>query len=416
MLLSKSASETIRCGRAKGSRQVTQKRSGRRNSPRRSPAPLTQPVIASTQASSSGALQSFVERTAPEVVAVTYWFNPPAESTIHSVTIKFVGRRLNVTGLRKHGDEFSHDETIDGIVAGSGPVAVTVKIRDVNPGEWTVRANLLPVIDPKSHGQGSQPVISVFPAAWSWRHWRVSAAPSAPVSTCLFPFVRPPAVILGSWAVLVVTGIVLALVTQSLVISTAGLAMGHVLAVSLFSVLGGVVGGKAWYLVLHRRNRRWDGWAVQGFVTGFVLVAPLLLLLLNVPVGAFLDASAPALMLGLAIGRLGCFFTGCCAGRPSASRWAVWSSNRSVGVHRVPTQLMESALVFLVGLTSLGAVLRYGPQHGTFFVAAVAVYTLVRQFLLRLREERRQSEQGAPLVAIAAGLILVIDLVVVVLV
>jgi len=395
---------------------VSQNRSGRRNPPRRSASTVTQPVIATKQASSSGALQGFVERTAPEVVAVTYWFDPPAESAIHSATIQFVGRRLNVTGLRKQGDEFSHDEVIDGIVAGSGPVAVTVKIRDVNPGEWTVRANLLPVKDSKSHGQGRQPVMPVFPAAWSWRHWRVSAGSSAPVNTCLLPFVRPPAVVLGSWAALVVTGIVLALVTQALVISTAGLAMGHVLAVSLFSVLGGVVGGKAWYLVLHRRDRRWDGWAVQGFVTGFVLVAPLLLLLLNVPVGAFLDASAPALMLGLAIGRLGCFFTGCCAGRPSASRWAVWSSNRSVGVHRIPTQLMESALVFLVGLTSLGAVLRYGPQHGTFFVAAVAVYTLVRQFLLRLREERRQSEQGAPLVAIAAGLILFIDLVVVMLV
>ena len=406
----------IWCGQAKGSRQVSQKRSGRRNAPRRSPATLTQPVIATTQASSSGALQGFVERTAPEVVAVTYWFDPPAASAIHSATIQFVGRRLNVTGLRKQGDEFSHDEAIDGIVAGSGPVAVTVKIRDVNPGEWTVRANLLPVKDPKSHGQGRQPVIPVFPAAWSWRHWRVSAGPSAPVSTCLLPFVRPPAVVLGSWAALVVTGIVLALVTQALVISTVGLAMGHVLAVSLFSVLGGVVGGKAWYLVLHRRDRRWDGWAVQGFVTGFVLVAPPLLLRLSVPVGAFLDASAPALMLGLAVGRLGCFFTGCCAGRPSASRWAVWSSNRSVGVHRIPTQLMESALVFLVGLTSLGAVLRYGPQHGTIFVAAVAVYTLVRQFLLRLREERRQSEQGAPLVAIAAALILLIDLLAVALV
>ena len=406
----------IWCGQAKGSRQVSQNRSGRRNPPRRSPSTVTQQVIATKQASSSGALQGFVERTAPEVVAVTYWFDPPAESAIHSATIQFVGRRLNVTGLRKQGDEFSHDEAIDGIVAGSGPVAVTVKIRDVNPGEWTVRANLLPVKDPKSHGQGRQAALPLFPAVWSWRHWRVSAGPSAPVSTCLLPFVRPPAVVLGSWAALVVTGIVLALITQALVISTAGLAMGHVLAVSLFSVLGGVVGGKAWYLVLHRRDRRWDGWGVQGFVTGFVLVAPPLLLLLRVPVGAFLDASAPALMLGLAIGRLGCFFTGCCAGRPSASRWAVWSSNRSVGVHRIPTQLMESALVFLVGLTSLGAVLRYGPQHGTFFVAAVAVYTLVRQFLLRLREERRQSEQGAPLVAIAAALILFIDLVALVLV
>ena len=315
-----------------------------------------------------------------------------------------------MTGLRKQGDEFSHDETIDGIVAGSGPVAVTVKIRDVNPGDWTVRANLLPVKDQRSRSKDRQPVVPVFPAAWSWRHWRVSAGPSAPVSTCLVPFVRPPAVILGSWAALVALGIILAFIAQALVISAGNLSLSHVLTVSLLAVLGGVIGGKAWYVVLHRRDRRWDGWAVQGFVAGFALVAPVLLLLLRVPVGAFLDASAPGLMLGLAVGRLGCFFTGCCAGRPSASRWAVWSSNRSVGVRRVPTQLMESALALTVGLIVFAAVLHYDPRHGTFFIAAVAIYTLVRQGLLRLREERRQSEHGAPLVAIAAALILAVDL------
>lgn len=365
---------------------------------------------AGPSASSSGAVQSFVERVAPEVVGVTYWFDPPQEPAVHSVTLRFVGRRLNVTGSQKQGDQFSHDETIGGIVSGSGPVAVTVKIRDVNPGEWTVRASVVPTKDRQSRAEGRRLVISVFPASWSWRHWRVTAGPSAPVRTCLLPFVRSPAVILGSWAVLVVLGTVLALVAQALVISAGNLSLSHVLTVSLLAVLGGVVGGKAWYVVLHRRDGRSDGWAVQGFVAGFVLVAPVLLLLLRVPVGAFFDASAPGLMLGLAVGRLGCFFTGCCAGRPSASRWAVWSSNRSVGVHRVPTQLMESALAITVGLFVLGAVLRYGPQHGTIFVAAVAIYTLIRQALLRLREERRQSERGAPLVAIAAALILAVDL------
>jgi redox-sensing transcriptional repressor len=41
-------------------------------------------------------------------------------------------------------------------------------------------------------------------------------------------------------------------------------------------------------------------------------------------------------MLGLAVGRVGCFFTGCCASRSSASRWALWSSNRSVGLRTRP--------------------------------------------------------------------------------
>ena len=389
---------------------MSQKRTGQSKTPGRSPGTPVRLDSAASSTPSSGVLQSFVARSAPEVVGVTYWFEPPPELVSQSVTVRFIGRRLEATGSRKQGDDFTHDETIDGIVGGSGPVAVTVKIRDVNPGEWTVRASLLPKRDRQPHGRDRQSLVPVFPAVWSWRRWRGTAGPNGPGRTRLLPFVRPPAVILGSWAVLVVLGTVLAFIAQALVISAGGLSLTHVLSVSLLAVLAGVVGGKAWYVVLHRRDGRWDGWAVQGFVAGFALAAPLLLLLFRVPVGAFLDASAPGLMFGLAIGRLGCFFTGCCAGRPSASRWAVWSSNRSVGVRRVPTQLMESALALTIGLIVLVAVLRYDPRHGTFFVAAVAFYTIIRQSLLRLREERRQSNHGAPLVAIAAAFILIIDL------
>jgi phosphatidylglycerol---prolipoprotein diacylglyceryl transferase len=35
----------------------------------------------------------------------------------------------------------------------------------------------------------------------------------------------------------------------------------------------------------------------------------------NIPFWKFLDAAAPTLMLGLAVGRMGCFFAGCCHGR-----------------------------------------------------------------------------------------------------
>jgi phosphatidylglycerol:prolipoprotein diacylglycerol transferase len=339
----------------------------------------------------------------PEVVGVTYSFDPPPEWTAQSVTVRFIGERLKGTESPKQGDEFSHDETINGIVTGSGPVAVTAKIRDVNPGKWTVRASLSPVKDVPTE-------IRLLPAAWSWSHWRVVAGPSGPVRTCPAPSVRPPAVIPGSWAALVALGMVLALIVQALVISAGHVSLNHVLTVSLFAASGGAIGAKAWYLVLHRQHGRRDGWAIQGFVTGFAFIAVLLLLFLRVPVGTFLDVSAPGLMLGLAVGRLGCFFTGCCAGRACASRWAVWSSNGSIGIRRVPTQLMESALALAVGLIVFAAILRYHPQHGTLFIAALAVYTLIRQGLLRLREEHRQSDHGTPLVAIAAALVLVVDL------
>lgn len=395
---------------------MNRKQARQRAIPRQSPVVPIQPK--GSPAGPPGLLQNFVERSAPEVVAFTYWFNPLPEPAIQSVTIRFTGWRLDESRSAKPGDEFSHDEKIDGILAGSGPIAVTVKIRDVNPGEWTVHAQLLtPEDSPKRKRrtlEAHSPAISIYPASWSWLRWRLTANSNPTVKTRLAPFVRPPGVLLGSWAALVALGTVLALLAQALIISAKNLQLEHVLAASLLILLGGVVGAKTWYLVLHRRDGSRDGWAVQGFVAGFALVAPVLLTLFKVPTGVFLDATTPGLMLGLAVGRLGCFFTGCCAGRPSASRWAVWSSNRSIGARRVPTQLMESALAFAVALIAFVVILRYGTQHGRFFVAALAGYTLVRQGLLRLREERRQSNYGASLVAAAAALTLVADLAVMV--
>ncbi|MHB8621421.1 MAG: prolipoprotein diacylglyceryl transferase family protein [Chloroflexota bacterium] len=363
-----------------------------------------------------GALETFLERNAPQVVAVTYWFDPPPQPPIQSLTIQFVGRRLDATAPPQPGDEFVHEEPLPNVVAGSGPISVTAKVRDVNPGEWEVKARMLPRNDGEIAWAGRslqprRPPPPVYPARWSWRRWRLSAGPTEPATTCLAPLAHSPAVLLGSWAVFVPLGVVIALVTQALVMSAAHLQLSYVLTVSLLTVLIGAIGAKAWYMVLHRRQRGWEGWGVGGFLTGIAIALPLLLGLLRVPIGPFLDASAPGLMFGLAVGRLGCFFTGCCAGRPTASRWGVWSSNRSIGARRVPAQLLESASALIVGLPTLAAVLTSGPGHGTLFIAGFAAYTLIRQGILLLREERRQSRYGIALIAASAALTFAIDLV-----
>jgi phosphatidylglycerol:prolipoprotein diacylglycerol transferase len=120
--------------------------------------------------------------------------------------------------------------------------------------------------------------------------------------------------------------------------------------------------------------------------------------------------------MGMAVGRVGCFFAGCCAGRPTASRWGVWSSDQHIGVRRLPTQLLELALALAVGLAALAVVLLHGPAGGALLVAATAVYTLLRQGILLLRAERRKSLVGPPLTAAAAAVVLLADVAVVALV
>jgi phosphatidylglycerol---prolipoprotein diacylglyceryl transferase len=54
---------------------------------------------------------------------------------------------------------------------------------------------------------------------------------------------------------------------------------------------------------------------------------------------------APAIALGLAVGRLGCFFRGCCYGEATTGPWGVDFGDH---VMRHPTQLYESAFALLL--------------------------------------------------------------------
>jgi len=159
-----------------------------------------------------------------------------------------------------------------------------------------------------------------------------------------------------------------------------------------------------------------NGWCIQGLLTGVVVVLVAGSLLAHLDLGTILDLTAPGLFMGMAVGRVGCFFAGCCAGRPTASWWGVWSSDQHVGVRRLPTQLLELALALAVGLAALAVVLVHGPAGGAVLVAATALYTLVRQGILLLRAERRKSLVGPPLTAAAAAIVLVADVALVALV
>jgi phosphatidylglycerol:prolipoprotein diacylglycerol transferase len=200
---------------------------------------------------------------------------------------------------------------------------------------------------------------------------------------------------------------VVALALQSLVISHDHRAVGPVWAVSLIAIVVGIVGAKVWFIVLHRREHRIEGWCIQGFIAGTTLAAAIVLAVLDVSPGVFLDVTAPGLLFGLAVGRVGCFFAGCCGGPPTASRWGVWSSDQRVGARRIPTQLLESALAFSLGLGVLAAVLGHGPAGGAFFVAALAAYTLGRQGILRLRAEPRKTRLGGLVTGALAALVLI---------
>ena len=333
---------------------------------------------------------------------MTHWFDAGDDGEPYTATIRLTAQRVGIRGRPKPGDTFLHEDTVEGVVPGSGQVSVSSWVYGLRPGNWTVTGDLIrPARKPSGRVQverGPRPNIERLDRAmWSWRRWAVSTTPPAALKTrwaLPAPLARIPAVVPGSWPLLGTIGIIVALTTQAAILTNQGVPIGPTLAVSLLAVALGLIGAKLWYAILHSgpwRQAILGGWAVDGFLAVALLVGVAGLVALNLPVGTVLDATAPGLFFAVAIGRIGCFLTGCCAGRCTNSRWAVWSSDRRMGARRIPAQLLESAAGLLIGVVAAVLVVGGVPiVDGLVFVAAFGAYVLVRQLLLRLRAERRE--------------------------
>ncbi|WP_249068579.1 prolipoprotein diacylglyceryl transferase [Modestobacter muralis] len=335
----------------------------------------------------------------PQGLGLTYWFDAAPAGEPYPVSVRFTGRR--VSGDERPGprDSFAAEKTIQRVLPGSGRIAVTTRVPDINPGTWEVTAT--PVAPRAADGSPTQAVAPVpMPRG------------SSTGTTAFLPVVkvRAPGVRIGAWPALVGLGFVAALVLQWILGVQRDLPVGRVLLVSLLAGLVGLVGAKVYYLQTHRQEKRGAltaGMSVQGFVIAAVSVLVLAGRAASIPVGAMLDVTAPGLLLGMTIGRLGCFFGGCCVGLPTASRWGIWSSDRGVGVRRIPVQLFESAMAGTVAtLTLLAVLLLDPPVGGLLFSAGLSAYTFGRQLLFPLRGVPRKTAKGRQVTMVVTGLVL----------
>ncbi len=87
----------------------------------------------------------------------------------------------------------------------------------------------------------------------------------------------------------------------------------------------------------------------------------------------YLDIYACVLPLGHAFGRVGCFFAGCCYGKPVEWGYAYTHAAGStpLGVPLLPIQLIESACLILIFLMQIILLLRFPAKRllNTFFYA-----------------------------------------------
>jgi phosphatidylglycerol:prolipoprotein diacylglycerol transferase len=335
------------------------------------------------------------------LLAVTCWLDPGETGEPFTTTVRFTGQRTGVTGRPGPGDTFTQDEGYKGIVPGSGPVAVTAEVRGINAGTWAVTARPLPhdgTPVPRRAAPGRVPPP---------RRIAVPAEPGATQRTTTMLRSKVPGITRYAYGPLCVIGVLVGLVLQALLLARAHYPLLRPVGFSVAAVAAGVAGGKTWYGAVHQW-RKWDGWCIQGFVAGAALVvAAVAVAGPGLPAGAFLAAATPALLIGMGIGRHACFVAGCCTGRPTASRWGIWSSDRRLGCRRMPVQLYEAWTALVVGGAALATVLTVGlARSGPVAVIGLAAYTLIRQGILGLRDEPRAWRFGRPVTAALAALVL----------
>jgi phosphatidylglycerol---prolipoprotein diacylglyceryl transferase len=181
----------------------------------------------------------------------------------------------------------------------------------------------------------------------------------------------PSGFFLPAYGVLVATAFLVAIAITARLARRAGLNADHVTGLGINAALAGLIGAKLWMvaqnLELYVRQPAelftlatlQSGGVFFGGLVGAVAIAFWTIRAKKLPLWPTLDAFAPGIALGHAIGRIGCFAAGCCWGEACDRWWAVTFRNPDanaltgvpldVSLH--PTQLYEAAsqtILFLI--------------------------------------------------------------------
>jgi len=192
----------------------------------------------------------------------------------------------------------------------------------------------------------------------------------------------------------------------------------------IMSLISGVVGAKLLLYLLDLPHYIANPWAIvtslrsAGVFYGGLLVAigACLILVRRRGLNGWVvgDVLAPAIILGQAVGRWGCFAAGCCYGKPSSLPWAVTftdpRANEITGVplHVAlhPTQLYLSAADFVAFAILLWVAARK-KFHGQVLLAYLMLYALLRGVLESFRGDPRGEIAGlstSQVISIVVGL------------
>ena len=210
-----------------------------------------------------------------------------------------------------------------------------------------------------------------------------------------------------TYGLLVAIGFVLGILVAVRTGKYVGMTAQHVIDMGFIIMVSGIIGSRLAYILenvsyyyAHPLDmvRLWHG----GLVFSGGLIAVLLVMIWyarqhQLSIWRVGDVWTPAVALGQAIGRIGCFMAGCCYGRPTDVCWAVTFTNpKSIAPLNIPlhpTQLYSSlsGLIIFIVLMVLTAKKKFEGQVMLWFLI---LHSTGRLLIERFRGDDRGSIFG----------------------
>src|SRR6476661_3761336 len=186
-----------------------------------------------------------------------------------------------------------------------------------------------------------------------------------------------------------------------------GLDAVRVLDLGIYIIISALIGAKLLLLITDFRTFRANpaelltlarsGGVFYGGLILAVIVALWYIRRAGLPLWTTCDMFAPGIALGHVVGRFGCFFAGCCYGKPTSVPWAITFSDpfaaanvgTPLGVHLHPTQLYEAGAELVILIVLLMTERKGRPFPGRTFWLYMLLYGISRFIIEFYRGDER---------------------------
>jgi len=186
-----------------------------------------------------------------------------------------------------------------------------------------------------------------------------------------------------------------------------GLDANRVLDLGIYIIISALVGAKLLLLITDFRAFRADprelltlarsGGVFYGGLILAVSVALWYIRRVGLPLWTTCDVFAPGIALGHVVGRFGCFFAGCCYGKPTTNPWGITFTDpfaqsnvgTPLGVPLHPTQLYEAGAELLILIILLFSERKGRPFPGRTFWLYMLLYAVSRFIIEFFRGDER---------------------------